>query len=74
MRPRSKRYRKEVEGAPKKALPLDEAIRAVKAFGRPKFDQSVDITLAGAAGAIGQVLASLYLRSFHFRDNIRKRR
>ena len=43
MRPRSKRYRKEIEGAPKKALPLDEAIRAVKAFGRPKFDQSVDI-------------------------------
>ncbi len=43
MRFRSKRYRKDVENVPKQMVSLDEAIKRVKSFSKPKFDQSVDI-------------------------------
>jgi len=45
MRFRSKRYRNDAEKVPKKALPLDEAIKVLKSFSKTKFDQSVDLVL-----------------------------
>lgn len=43
MRLRGKRYRKDAERQPKHSLPVGDAVKAVKAFSKPKFDQSVDI-------------------------------
>lgn len=42
-----KRYRADLESAPQrdKAMPLDQAVAAVKAFKKAKFDQSVEIVL-----------------------------
>jgi large subunit ribosomal protein L1 len=43
MRFRSKRYKKDIEKASPKPLPLDEALKRVKTFSKAKFDQTVDI-------------------------------
>ena len=43
MRFRSKRYQKDAKKQPKDPVPLDEAIKQVKAFSKTKFDQSVDL-------------------------------
>jgi len=43
MRFRSKRYNKDLEKQPKQALALDQALKTLKTFTKPKFDQSVDI-------------------------------
>lgn len=43
MRFRSKRYKKDVEKAPSKAVPLEEGVRKLKGFSKAKFDQSVDL-------------------------------
>lgn len=43
MRKRSKRYRKDIEKAPAKALPIPDAVKHLKTFSKPKFDQTVDI-------------------------------
>ena len=41
---RSKRYRKLLEGhTPREALPLEEAVRRIKAFGTTRFDETVEI-------------------------------
>jgi len=42
MTQRSKRYRKEAEGASRQALKLREAVEKVKSFNSVKFDQSVE--------------------------------
>lgn len=41
----SKRYRAMAEQAPKEALPLDNAVAALKAFSTTKFDQTVEIAM-----------------------------
>lgn len=43
MRKRSKRYRKDIEKVPQKALPIPDAVKQLKSFSKPKFDQTVDI-------------------------------
>lgn len=43
MRFRSKRYKKDTEHAPRKPVPLDEAVKRLKVFSKTKFDQSVDL-------------------------------
>lgn len=43
MRHRGKRYRKDVDRQPKHSLPIADAVKALKSFSKPKFDQSVDI-------------------------------
>jgi large subunit ribosomal protein L1 len=45
MEHRSKRYRKDIEKQPKKPLHIDDAIKVLKTFTKPKFDQTVDIVL-----------------------------
>ena len=43
MRFRSKRYQKDAKKQPKDRVPLDDAIKQIKAFSKAKFDQSVDL-------------------------------
>lgn len=43
MRFRSKRYKQDIEKQPKTALALDLAVKALKGYSKPKFDQTVDI-------------------------------
>ncbi|MCC6358425.1 MAG: 50S ribosomal protein L1 [Phycisphaerales bacterium] len=43
MRHRGKRYRKDADRQPKHALPVADAVKALKSFSKPKFDQSIDI-------------------------------
>lgn len=43
MRFRSKRYKKDTEKQPREPVPLDEAIKRIKSFSKPKFSQSVDL-------------------------------
>jgi large subunit ribosomal protein L1 len=43
MRVRSKRYRKDIERVKPLPVPLDDAIRTLKTFGKTKFDQTVDL-------------------------------
>jgi large subunit ribosomal protein L1 len=43
MRFRSKRYQKDAKKQPKDPVPLDEAIKQLKAFSKTKFEQSVDL-------------------------------
>jgi large subunit ribosomal protein L1 len=43
MRFRSKRYKKDIQKQPRQSVPLDEAIKQIKAFSKTKFDQSVDL-------------------------------
>jgi large subunit ribosomal protein L1 len=45
MHNQGKRYRAELEQAPKQPLPLPEAVAAIQSFQKRKFDQSVDICL-----------------------------
>lgn len=45
MAQRSKRYKKAVQKSTKEALPLEEAVKKLKAFDKPKFDQSVEIVM-----------------------------
>ncbi|MGD8451697.1 MAG: 50S ribosomal protein L1 [Phycisphaerae bacterium] len=43
MRFRSKRYKKDTNQAARKPLPLDEALKALKAYSKAKFDETVDL-------------------------------
>lgn len=43
MRSRSKRYNKDVKDTSETPVALDEAIKRLKSFTKPKFDQSVDL-------------------------------
>lgn len=43
MRLRGKRYSKDIEKRPQKAISLDEAVKAIRGYSKPKFDQSIDI-------------------------------
>ena len=43
MRFRSKRYQKDAKKQPKDRVPLDDAIKQIKAFSKAKFDQSVEV-------------------------------
>ncbi|MBU0641054.1 MAG: 50S ribosomal protein L1 [Planctomycetes bacterium] len=43
MRYRGKRYKKDIQKVPAGPIALDEAIKRVKSFSKPKFDQSVDL-------------------------------
>lgn len=43
MRWRSKRYRKDVDKISQKALSIEEGVKHLKSFTKPKFDQTVDI-------------------------------
>ena len=43
MQTRGKRYRKDFENHSKSALPLDEAVKRLKAFSKAKFDQTIDL-------------------------------
>lgn len=45
MRFRSKRYKRDIETVPSDQIPLDEGIKRIKGFSKPKFDQSVDLVL-----------------------------
>lgn len=45
MRTRSKRYVQDAEKQPKKTLPVDDAVKVLKTYGKRKFDQTVDIVL-----------------------------
>ncbi|MBI5865127.1 MAG: 50S ribosomal protein L1 [Planctomycetes bacterium] len=43
MRQHGKRYRKDIEKRPNHALPVEQAVKALKGYSKPKFDQSIDI-------------------------------
>ncbi len=43
MRRRSKRYVKDAEKQPSAALSVEEAVKRIKSFSKPKFDQSIDL-------------------------------
>ena len=43
MRFRSKRYKKDEKKQPAEPTPLDEALKQLKGYSKPKFDQSVDL-------------------------------
>jgi len=45
MRRRSKRYRKDIKKQPQEPQSLDEAIKTLQGYTRPKFDPSVDLVM-----------------------------